>query len=73
MPNPNPEHISAQAYEDLVRGAQRDAVTAGRSLTRREAEEMIDPGLAPFPATPPAGMLTRAVAKMQNVWKGGKR
>lgn len=68
MPNPNPANIPATRYTALVNAAMLE-----HNLSRREAEALIDPGLAPFPETPPAGMLTRAVAKMQNVWKGGKR
>lgn len=67
MPNPNPKNLPEPVYRRLV-----DEAMVENNLSRREAEALIDPGLAPFPETPPAGMLTRAVAKMQNVWKGGK-
>lgn len=68
MPNPNPRNIPEPTYRRIV----DDAMMQG-NLSRREAEAQVDPGLAPFPATPPANMLVRAVAKMQNVWKGGRR
>lgn len=67
MPNPNRKHISDAAYARLVTDAMREG-----NLSRSEAEARIDPGLEPMPADPVAGRVVRAVAKMRNVWKGGR-
>lgn len=67
MPNPNPRNIPDARYTRLVNEAMLN-----HNLSRKEAEAMVDPGLAPFPASTPASMLVRAVAKIQHVWKGGR-
>lgn len=68
MPNPNPKNVSQDRYEELVENVMR-----AHSCSRARAEHIVDPGLAAFPATPPAGMITRQVAKIRSIWKGGSR